>query len=102
MFILISVFQELSIVPGELVQNYKNYHNYARQMDMMSFFEPIVKDSWDAYSRLPKIDNISPYYNKLTNTITVPDGIMQSPFFLPVHKSLAFGGFGTIVGKKSK
>ena len=61
---------------------------------MKNYFEPVEKDSWEA-----DISQVSPHYDKKTNTMTIPVATLQPPFFWAYPKSVAFGSLGTIAGK---
>ena len=80
--------------PNRFVENYKNYRKFTRQMEMKDFLRPIGMDSWKE-----SILKTSPYYEKQTNTITIPVGVLEPPFFYSNPKSVALGGLGSIVGK---
>ena len=82
------------MVSGRYVENYKNYRKFSRQREMKDFLKPVAKDSWEE-----SVYQVSPHYDKFTNTITIPVAILQPPFFWPNPKSIAFGGLGTIAGK---
>ena len=95
------MFLDLEIIPGQFVKNYANYHNFYRRMEMKSFLKPVLKNSWSEIEtiRLPKLAKVSPTYTKATNTLTVPIGILQPPFFWSHPKSLAFGSLGYVIGE---
>ena len=96
-----SVFHDLEIISGKFVKNDANYRQFYRQMEMKSFLKPVLKNSLSEIEtiRLPKLANVSPKYTKATNTLTVPYGILQPPFFWSHPKSMAFGSLGYMICK---
>ena len=95
------MFHDLEIIPGQFVKNYANYRNFYRRMEMKSFLKPVLKNSWSEIEsiRLPKLANVSPKYTKATNTLTVPYGILQPPFFWSHPKSMVFGSLGSMISE---
>ena len=93
------MFHDLEIISGQSVKNYANYRYFYRQVEMRSFLKPVLKNSWSEIEtvRLPKLANVSPKYTKATNTLTVPYGILQPPFFWSHPKSMAFGSLGYMI-----
>ena len=66
---------------------------------MKSFLKPVLKNSWSEIEtiRLPKLTSVSPKYTKATNTLAIPYGILQPPFFWSHPKSMAFGSLGYMI-----
>ena len=46
------------------------------------------------------IATVNAYYNQAANTMVVPVGMLQPPIFWAKPKSLTFGAFGIVVGRK--
>ena len=86
-------------MPGQFLKNYANYNYFARQTDMRNFLKPVVHNTWSQSNQLKMLDDISPGYIKVENTLSIPFGFLQSPlvWFQPI--SLAFGSLGQFIGK---
>ena len=93
------MFHNLEIIPGQFVKNYANYHQFYRQVEMKNFLKPVMKNAWSEIEtiHLPKLADVSPKYTKATNTLIVPYGILQPPFFWSGPKSMAFGSLGYMI-----
>ena len=93
-----SVFKNLTITPGQFVENTANIRKFVRQMNLKDFLKPGLEDSLSELYRLPNIAKVSAAYAKVTNTITVPLQVIQPPFFWSNLQSLAFGSLGYMAG----
>lgn len=79
---------------GSLVDNIINLDKYSKQESINKLNTTVDKD---AFGCPPQIADAS--YNPLCNSITIPAGILQKPFYdKNASKEQNYGGIGTIIG----
>ena len=73
-----------------------------RKSELDEYFSPFDKGNWKDFSLdfSANIARVNAYYNQASNTMVVPIGMLQPPLFWTKPKSLTFGAFGIVVGKK--
>ena len=94
-----SVYEDLPISPHHYLKNVANHRSFSRQMELVNYFDFPKRGSWKDFSHMANIATVNAYYNRVTNTMVVPIGMLQPPLFWSRPKSLTFGAFGIVVGE---
>lgn len=79
---------------GSLWENLENLSKFSYEKEISELNDPVDKTE---FAMSPQ--TIDACYNATTNTITIPAGILQAPFYDPsASKEKNLGGIGTIIG----
>jgi putative endopeptidase len=87
-------FSSITIVPGDLIGNYKAVHEYWYRDELARLGKPTDKDEWQMTPQ-----TVNAYYNPAYNEIVFPAAILQPPFFDPnADPAVNYGAIGAVIG----
>lgn len=84
----------LTIEPGKLVENIYAVFEYDWNRMRDNLGKPVDRDEWPTPAH-----TVNAFYNPLSNTFTMPAGILQPPYFDPeADPAENYGGIGAVIG----
>ncbi len=87
-------FSRLNIQPGKLVENIYTVYEYSWNEMRDELHKPADRDRWPTAAHI-----VNAFYNPLSNTFTMPAGILQAPYFDPKADAAEnYGGIGAVIG----
>lgn len=87
-------YSSLMIDRGPYALNVKRAREFLFKRDLHKIGKPIDKNEWEMNPQI-----INAYYNPSMNTIYLPAGILQAPFFDPHYPaSINYGSIGYVIG----
>jgi putative endopeptidase len=87
-------YSALQIKPGKLFESVYAAYEYAWDEQREDMHKPVERERW-----LTPAHVVNAFYNPLSNTFTMPAGILQAPYFDPNADPAAnYGGIGAVIG----
>lgn len=87
-------FSDLDIKPGKLVENIYTVFEYEWNKMRDDLNKPVDRELWPTPAH-----TVNAFYNPLSNTFTMPAGILQPPYFDPrADAADNYGGIGAVIG----
>jgi len=87
-------YSALQIKPGKLFESVYAAYEYAWNDQREDMHKPVERERW-----LTPAHVVNAFYNPLSNTFTMPAGILQAPYFDPNGDPAAnYGGIGAVIG----
>lgn len=87
-------FSDLKIEPGKLLENAYTVFEYAWNDMRDDLNKPVDRDLWPTAAHV-----VNAFYNPLSNTFTMPAGILKPPYFDPKADAAEnYGGIGAVIG----
>jgi endothelin-converting enzyme/putative endopeptidase len=84
----------LRIEPGKLVEDVYSVYEFEWQKMSEDLHKPVDRELWPTPAH-----TINAFYNPLSNTFTMPAGILQAPYFDPdADAAENYGGIGAVIG----
>lgn len=87
-------YSSLKIEPGKLAEDVYAIFEYGWEKMLDDLKKPVDRDTW-----LTPAHVVNAFYNPLSNTFTMPAGILQPPYFDPdADPAENYGGIGAVIG----
>lgn len=87
-------YSSLQVDRGPYVLNVRRGNQFLVRRDLNKIGKPIDREEWEMTPQ-----TINAYYNASMNSINIPIGILQPPFFDPaVPAAVNYGGIGSVIG----
>ncbi len=87
-------YSGLRIEPGKLVEDIYTVFEYDWNKMRDDLHKPVDRDLWPTPAH-----TVNAFYNPLSNTFTMPAGILQPPYFDPkADPAENYGGIGAVIG----
>ena len=87
-------YSGLKVEPGKLFETIYNAFEYTWDEQREDMHKPVDRDRWPTPAHV-----VNAFYNPLSNTFTMPAGILQAPYFDPnADAAENYGGIGAVIG----
>jgi putative endopeptidase len=87
-------YSSVNIAPDDFLGNYRRLTAFHKQRSLAQVGKPSNRALWDG-----PVSAINAFYNVQLNAVTVPAGILQSPFYEnSADPAELYGAIGTIIG----
>ena len=87
-------YSALKVEPGKLFETIYNAFEFTWNEQREDMHKPVDRDRWPTPAHV-----VNAFYNPLSNTFTMPAGILQAPYFDPdADPAENYGGIGAVIG----
>ncbi len=87
-------YSSLDVAPGKLFEDLYSVFEYGWNEQRVDLRSSVDRDRWPTPAHV-----VNAFYNPLSNTFTMPAGILQAPYFDPAaDPAVNYGGIGAVIG----